>query len=248
MSLTGRADRIRRRGEWPGVVELTSGWARAVARPWNEDVAAVSLRLERGGARFLRACAELAGEWFPEVLSPATLPGSARVWSEAGFVPSDRLLLMEHGLGALSTPNREIESGGVEPLDELHAIDSVSFEPRWRLGRFGLTKSFTATSRSVVMRVRSGDGQCLGFAISGVALGAGYLQRLAVAPQQRGIGIGRDLVDSSLLWARRHGAMTMLVNTQIDNQGAAALYHDRGFRDVAGGLILFRYQPAAGGA
>jgi GNAT superfamily N-acetyltransferase len=161
-------------------------------------------------------------------------------------VVSDRLLLLEHGLNAIDAPDREIETGGIEPLEELYAIDNVSFLTRWRLGRIGLAESFSATARSVVMRIRSNDGRCLGFAISGVALGTGYLQRLAVTPEQRGIGIGRDLVGGSLLWARRLGAMRMLVNTQTDNLGAAALYHRTGFRDVPGGLLLFRFEPADG--
>ena len=240
-------ERLRLRGAWPGRVEITSGWAKAVARPWNEDVEASSLRLERGGARFLGSCARLVSEWSQEVLSPATLPSASAVWQEAGFIETDRLLLMERDLNAVDRPGAVIDAGGVEPIDELHRVDSEAFSPRWRLGRLGLAESVTATNRSTVFRVAA-DGRCVGFAIAGVAFGAGYLQRLAVSPTARGRGLGSDLVRVSLRWARSQGARSMLVNTQDDNVAAASVYRRLGFSDVPGGLLLFKYAPSGGAA
>ncbi len=63
----GRMERLRIRGAWPGRVEITAGWAKAVVRPWNEDIEALSLRLERGGARFLGSCARVVSDWSQEV-------------------------------------------------------------------------------------------------------------------------------------------------------------------------------------
>ena len=243
VAIRGRMDHLRIRGAWPERVEMTAGWAKAVVRPWNEDVDAASLRLERGGARFLASCARVAAGWSPELLSPATLPSATGVWREAGFIETDRLLLMEHDLNAVDRPTSSIESGGIEPIADLHRIDSEAFAPRWRLGRLGLAESVMATSRSVVFRAPV-DGTVIGFAIAGVAFGVGYLQRLAVSPASRGSGIGSDLVRASLRWARGHGAGSMLVNTQVDNVAAASIYRGLGFHDVPGGLLLFRYAPA----
>ncbi|MGH8928931.1 MAG: GNAT family N-acetyltransferase [Acidimicrobiia bacterium] len=242
MSLRGRPDRIRTRGEWPGRVELSMGWARAIARPWNDHVAAAALRLERGGVRFLAGSAHLVASWSPEVLSPATLPSATRIWVEAGFVVADRLVLLEHGLNRLETPRHPIEPGSLEPLEELYAIDTDSFDPKWRLGRMGMAESVAATSRAVVLRARD-NGICVGFAVNGVAMGVGYLQRLAVATDHRNMGIGTDLVRASLRWARGRGAHSMLVNTQVDNTPAAGLYRGLGFNDVPGGLLVLRYEP-----
>ena len=239
-------ERHRVRGAWPGRVEITAGWAKATIRPWNDDIEAASIRLERGGARFLASCARLAAEWSPEVLSPATLPSATKLWREAGFVEADRLLMMEHDLTSVDRPTAVIGSGGVEPIEELSKIDSEAFAPRWRLGRMGLAESVAATNRSMVFRVAA-DGGCVGFAIAGVALGAGYLQRLAVSPSARGQGLGSDLVRVSLRWARGHGARSMLVNTQKDNLAAASIYRKLGFNDVPGGLLLFRYAHAQRG-
>jgi ribosomal protein S18 acetylase RimI-like enzyme len=246
VSVRGRIERLRVRGTWPGRVEITAGWAKAVVRPWNDDIDAASVRLERGGARFLASCARMAAEWSPEVLSPATLPSAMPLWREAGFVETNRLLLMEHDLRSVDRPASLIVAGGAEPIEELDAIDAEAFNPRWRLGRLGLAESVAATNRSAVFRVAI-DDTCVGFAIAGVALGAGYLQRLAVAPAARGRGLGSDLVRASLRWARAHGARSMLVNTQKDNDAAASIYRRLGFNDVPGGLLLFRYAPSRPG-
>ena len=153
---------------------------------------------------------------------------------------------MEHDLNSVDRPTTLIDAGGIDPIDELHRIDSEAFSPRWRLGRLGLAESVTATNRSVVFRVAA-DGDCVGFAIVGVALGAGYLQRLAVSPAARGRGLGSDLVRASLRWARGHGARSMLVNTQIGQRRARPRsIAGSGFNDVPGGLLLFKYAPARG--
>lgn len=243
VSVIGRTERLRIRGDWPGRVELTAGWAKAVARPWNDDVDAVSLRLERGGVRFLSRCATLCRGWSREVLSPATLPSGARLWKEAGFAEIDRLLLLEHNLSACPAPGHEIEYGGLEPSEELLAIDQAAFDPRWRLGRLGLAESVVATSKSTVVRIRNPDGVVGGFAICGTSLGTAYLQRLAVSPASRSRGLGGSLVSACVNWCRRHHARVLLVNTQADNVSAASLYRRYGFRDVPGGLLLLRYQP-----
>jgi ribosomal protein S18 acetylase RimI-like enzyme len=223
-------------------VELTSGWGRVIARPWNDDIDAAAVRFDRGNARFLRACAQLVQEWTAEVLSPATLPSSVRVWRDAGFIENDRLLLLESRLASVGPPDHQVEPGGLEPLDEIYAIDQASFPPAWRLGRLGLAESVAATGRSVVLRTKDQQGTVSGFAICGVSLGTGYLQRLAVDPSSRAQGIGGSLVAASMAWARRQGAATLLVNTQSDNQPAASLYRRMGFTDVVGGLVLLRYQ------
>jgi ribosomal protein S18 acetylase RimI-like enzyme len=157
-------------------------------------------------------------------------------------VEADRLVLLEHSLHEIGTPPLDIEAGGLDSFDEILAIDNASFPLRWRLGRLGLMESYRATPKSVVHRHRL-DGVTTGFAISGVGLGVGYLQRLAVAPEHRRRDIGDALVKTATRWALRQGARAMLVNTQMDNQGVAELYRRTGFAEVSGGLLLFRYQP-----
>lgn len=243
MSVTGRSERLKSRGEWPGPVEFSAGWARAYVRPWNEDLPAAALRLERGGARFLNLCAQAVSAWTKDVFSPATLPGSGRVWREAGFEEWGQLLLFEHLLTDLKAPEALVTENDLLDVIVLNRIDRDSFPPAWRLGPIGLAESVSATSRSAIHTVAA-DGEVAGFAVTGVSLGVGYLQRLAVDPKYRGRGLGRSLVRASLTWARRRRAISVLVNTQPDNDQAAALYRGEGFTDVAAGLQIWRFNPA----
>lgn len=224
-------------------MELTAGWARAHARPWNEDTPAAAIRLERGSAKFLTACAALLSQWTEEVRSPATLPGTGRVWRDAGFEESGTLSLFEHPMTGLLAPEFEVDEDVVTDVTLLNRIDRASFPAPWRLGPLGLAESLSATNKAVIHTVAV-DGQVVGFAITGVSLAVGYLQRLAVEPGAQKRGLGRALVRASLSWARRRRAISVLVNTQPDNEPAASLYRSEGFNDVASGLQLWRFRQA----
>jgi ribosomal-protein-alanine N-acetyltransferase len=226
---------VRTKGTWPQPVLLTHGWGRALARPWNDDVAAATVRLERGGVKFLADVTSVVGQWSKPVLSPAVLPHRVGLWRQAGYEVAESLLLFEHDLRHLSRPQIEVER--TNGLEDLNLLDREAFPPRWRMGRAGLRESLEATPRHIVYKVCD-EGGLAGFAIAGIGLGIAYLQRLAVAPRVEGRGVGRSLVAASLLWARRHGAGSLLVNTQRTNARAAALYERCGFRKVSGGLAV----------
>ena len=85
------------------------------------------------------------------------------------------------------------------------------------------------------------------YAISGRAGRRGYVQRLAVHPRHQRAGIGRALVLDGLHWMRRRRVELALVNTQVDNAPALALYESLGFRPDSHGLDVFglRLQPPA---
>lgn len=237
MTATERSNGVRIRGSWPQRVLLTHGWGRAFARPWNEDLAAANLRLGRGGAKFLADVTAVVAEWTTPIISPAILPHRSSLWVEAGYEVVEQLLLFEHDLRRVPPPTMPMEAGDVDQLDELNLIDREAFPPRWRMGRAGLEESLEATTRTIIHVVSEPAGPA-GFAITGVGLGIGYLQRLAVAPRAHGQGIGRSLVSASLLWAQRRGAGSLLVNTQKSNLAAASLYAHCGFRPVPEGLSL----------
>jgi ribosomal-protein-alanine N-acetyltransferase len=190
-------------------------------------------------------CAQAVSEWTEDVFSPATLPGSGRVWREAGFVEWGQLLLFEHLLTDLRAPEDLVAENAMSDVVVLNRIDRDSFPPAWRLGPIGLAESVGATSRSAIHTVAA-DGEVVGFAVTGVSLGVGYLQRLAVDPKYRGRGLGRSLVRASLTWARRRRAISLLVNTQPDNDQAVGLYRGEGFNDVATGLQIWRFDRTPG--
>jgi putative acetyltransferase len=59
------------------------------------------------------------------------------------------------------------------------------------------------------------------------------MKRLFVRPAYRGLGIGRLLVDQTLLHAQQAGYNAMLLDTLSDMEAARALYAESGFEEVA---------------
>ena len=59
-----------------------------------------------------------------------------------------------------------------------------------------------------------------------------HLFQMWVAPDCRGLGIGRMLVDSVVEWARSRGARTLALSVACGNTPAQRLYESAGFRSV----------------
>lgn len=236
-----RNDRLQVIGDWPQPVVLRKGWAKATARPWNEESPAATLRLQRGGSRFLGSCAGwLLETGSTEVLSPALLPAATGTWRAAGFINEAHLRLFEHTLIAPIAPAQHLVGESRPHWRHMALVDRLAFEPRWYLGEAGLAEAYGATPRATILMIPE-EGAPPAFAIVGIGLGVAYLQRLAVDPRRRRQGLGRSLVRASLAWARKHGARTMLLNTQTDNDGAVGLYLGEGFVEV-GGLMVLAYR------
>ena len=62
-----------------------------------------------------------------------------------------------------------------------------------------------------------------------------YLAELYVAPQRRGRGLGRALMEAAIELARREGADRMDLGTSEDDVAARALYESLGFINREGG-------------
>jgi GNAT superfamily N-acetyltransferase len=213
-----------------------------VCRRLHDDTDEVALRVERGSVDFLDRCVDWAiGEGAPAVWSPPLPGASAGMWRSAGFVADRKLLMMERDLAVpVHAAEHDAREGGSSDLGGSARLDRQAFEGIWRMGRVGLEDAMSATPRSVLLVVDDDRGEQVAFAIVGIAIHTSYLQRIAVDPGRQGQGIGRDLLRRSMTWARGAGARTMLLNTQMDNHPAAALYRSEGFVSLPGGLTLYR--------
>lgn len=229
---------MRVKGDWPGLLTFRSGWAKAIARPWNDARNDASLRLVRGSGEFIaECCTELCRLGVDDVLSPPLDPSQQVVWVEAGFTPELSLDIHAKDLfGPWSEPRHTVTDGTEDDWLDAVAVDDASFSDRWRMGELGLSEARDATPRSAFLVVR--DTDLAGFVIVGAATTVAYLQRIAVAPDARGSGVGRSLVRAAERWGRSQGATKIVLNTQPDNHAAAKLYAGEGYQCAPGALSV----------
>jgi [ribosomal protein S18]-alanine N-acetyltransferase len=239
--------RLHIESEWPQPTIIKRGWSKAVARRWNDDVPDAAIRLERGSSDFLKmassAAAEISGAG---VYSPALYADASKVWKSAGFVPYDELDIMERPLGREdsvepSPVEAEITRVSGPSWAELVEVDRMAFEGFWRMGSDGLVEAMTATPSAIVLQSRS-DGELVGYALVGAQMTVAFLQRVAVAPERAGVGIGTDLVLSSMAWAASKGAQRLVLNVRPENTRAIGLYSKLGFSLTGKRLQVMRFE------
>lgn len=228
-------------GVWPERVTIRRGWARAHARPWNESSTDATVRLDRGSASFLND----ASEWVADVsggnvYSPALYPTTTRVWSRASYQPFLNLDVMERMLRRLPERSERVVMTATPDLDSIAEIDRASFDDFWHMSKEGLEEALTSTANSVVFETY-GDRGLNGYAIVGAQMGTGYLQRIAVHPDDGRKGLGSDLIAEACHWAKAAGCGVLVLNVKPENMAARALYLGTGFSESTTQLRVLRY-------
>jgi ribosomal-protein-alanine N-acetyltransferase len=237
---------LRVEGSWPGSISLSAGWYRARARPWNEAIADPMLRLERGGADFLRlVTAHLHGQGVEAVYSPALYPSATDVWRRAGFDDFVSLDIMERPLVGMPFP---VDDTGVvierrPDWEQILEVDRLAFEGFWGMSRLGLREA-QKTNRTSAVLVATAEGNVSGYAIVGMQWSTVYLHRIAVRPEEGGRGLGSALLVSALDWGTRSGGNSMVLNVRPENTKAKRLYERMGFVSATTALEVLRHgQP-----
>ncbi|WP_419924690.1 GNAT family N-acetyltransferase [Candidatus Poriferisocius sp.] len=158
----------------------------------------------------------------------------------AGFKPCRQLALLtrpiQNRLPGI-TGNIAIRKARRRDHPAVLAIDRDAFEPFWQFDRHGLHDALRATHfRRFRVACKDNDTGLAGYAICGRSGPVGYLQRLAISPNQQGQGAGAFLVIDGLKWMARWGVAQAWVNTPQNNTGALRLYERLGFEQVPPGL------------
>lgn len=159
------------------------------------------------------------------------------MYRAAGFEPHVELSLLEADLRSAPRDVEGVRLASNAERAQAADIDRRAFAGEWRVGRLGLIDALDATPDSVMLWLEGGTG----FSIVGVSAEIAYLQRIAIDPDEQGVGRGRTLLRGSMAWARRRGARTMLLNTQTDNEKATMLYRSESFQVLPARLKILRH-------
>jgi ribosomal protein S18 acetylase RimI-like enzyme len=220
---------------------LQWGWERARTGPWRGDgqIAYLAPLAPSGppSVDFLHRCIDtLTVRGFTRVVTSALAPAEQRSFLTLGFEEYERLHLLSHDLHDVARASREtaqlLHRGRDAHWPAVLAVDGAAFAPFWRLDEAGLREAIDATpvARFRVAGPRRGADEVFAYAVTGLSGNQGYLQRLAVHPDHRRRGLGRALGLDGLRWLRRKGVAEAVVNTQLGNDAALALYLSLGFR------------------
>lgn len=230
----------------PSVSVIRRGRERARAAPWRGDgstaLITVSPETPFLSADFVRHClSTLAGQGFSRVVTGALSPLEQAGFLAAGFDVEKQLRLLGLDLSLPLPPRPRVPRLRRVPARYqayVLAVDRAAFPEFWRFDELALRDALEATPQVRFRRAGPWRGPLDGYAICGRSGRRGYVQRLAVHPGAQGRGTGRRLLLDGLHWMADHGASRALVNTQVDNRAALALYTAVGFRDEPVGLSV----------
>jgi ribosomal-protein-alanine N-acetyltransferase len=123
---------------------------------------------------------------------------------------------------------QEIRDLRPEDLDAVMEIEVQAFSTPWRRITFaGLLAREDADLLALTER-----GRLVGYAVCWTVVDQAELGNVAVAPDQRGRGAGRRLVEAALERVRRRGARECFLEVRESNASAQALYRRLGFEVV----------------
>ena len=240
-----------------GVDVVRRGPERVRVAPWRGDpaIAHVTPLGEAPpvtAAMVRHCCSVLVARGYRSAVTGALARREQQGFLEDGFAVREELHLLAHDMVDLPDPTPlpdgvRLRRGHRWDRRRTLDVDGMAFPPFWRLDAAGLDEALAATPQA---RYRIAAGRdVVGYAVAGRAGSRGYLQRLAVAPEASGRGVGTALVVDALRWMRSRRVERAVVNTQVANERALALYLHLGFRLQPTGLaVLTRpladHQPA----
>jgi ribosomal protein S18 acetylase RimI-like enzyme len=181
---------------------------------------------------------QLAQMGFARLRTSALATAAARRVELAGFHTIQELVLLQHDEPRTAARPRTSTSRLLTDRQaEAARIDRAAFGAEWSLDASAIDDVRHATPAH---RARTAGGTAFqAYAITGRDARQGFLQRLAVAPEHQGQGLGTALVQDSLRWSGRWRADRVLVNTPTTNLVALALYERLGFHRLTERLRVY---------
>lgn len=125
-----------------------------------------------------------------------------------------------------------LRSATVNDLEALAALEGTIFGGQaWSRDTVAAELAQLEGNRSIIVADVMGDA--VGYVVLLVIAGTADLTRIAVEPDHRRNGLGRELVEEALNEAVSRGCDQVMLEVSADNAAAVNLYLDKGFHEVA---------------
>lgn len=173
-------------------------------------------------------------------------PDDTPFFAEAGFEPFKTILLLEGDVHTVAAQRRRGRGGSFrrfrpQDLEQVLEVDGAAFDGFWKLDSWSV-RSISRYCELNNFLVAEGEGGLLGYCIAGTNRYSGFIQRLAVRPENQGQGWGKALLLQQAAWLKGKGARVFLVNTQEENVTAQRVYREMGFNRSVSPRYIYRYE------
>jgi [ribosomal protein S18]-alanine N-acetyltransferase len=119
-----------------------------------------------------------------------------------------------------------------EDLDQVQEIDRQSFSLPWPGQSYAYELKENTASLCFVVEEDEHPGKIVGMLVAWMLLDEVHIATIAVRPEYRRLGIGRNLVKTALRAAVDRGAISATLEVRAGNTAAQELYRDFGFEEV----------------
>ncbi|HLU26651.1 MAG TPA: ribosomal protein S18-alanine N-acetyltransferase [Longimicrobiales bacterium] len=117
---------------------------------------------------------------------------------------------------------------GFEDLPQVMRIEYASYTTPWTEATF---RELLRRSDAVILGAEA-EGRLVGYAVFWVVADQGELGNIAVAPDWRGRGVGKKLLEAVIEQARGRAVRELFLEVRVSNEPARRLYETHGFREV----------------
>ncbi len=114
-------------------------------------------------------------------------------------------------------------------LEQIAELEKICFSEPWS---YGILESGIYSPYDVYF-VLEQEARILGYCNLRVLAGEGEVQRIAVLPTWRGLGLSRELMDAMVDFARKQKASAITLEVRAGNTAARNLYESYGFKAEA---------------
>ena len=212
-------------------------------RKWNEFVDYVYFENIIGGKSLLKTMNKTSKELNLSFNSSMINEKEKQKWSEAGWVQKHSLLICESNLKNIKKINRsdnksiEHKRFNLSDIDNLLALDGKIFSPYWKNSYSNFVETMKSCNNNHLFKIFS-DNALSGYAILGETNGFTYLQRFGIDEGFQNQGMGKDLLQYILSFAKSKNYKKMKLNTQENNETALRLYTKNSFNISKRKLII----------
>jgi ribosomal-protein-alanine N-acetyltransferase len=136
------------------------------------------------------------------------------------------LAKLDRALPQVDAPGVYLRPAADADIPAVVAVDRAAFTPHWWHSEETV---YRRAARSPLFSVAEIEGNVIGYVEGEIRLPAAHLNRIAVHPAHQGRGVGRRLLEDTLLTFWQNGVERVTLNTQADNRYSQRLYRRFGF-------------------